>query len=611
MAHLILALEPDPQLRRHFLARAKQTLAAETNLQVHSAELGVLAAVWGVSQQTPVSLSCNEDEFSLLLGYALTENHATITAERLLQDKRERSWGGQACNGYFATVRYSQAAGLAVDIDPLGFFPMFFTEPSQPLLIGTSAAMFESHPRFQTVLNPVGLTGVLLANGLINNRSLIKNVRQQAAGHQLRVSPAGQITETETCHISVSPENEGRSYGETLSFVEREFKNVIDRHRPKNCSSTLLLSEGLDSRLMAGYLKDLSVEFTATTLGKPTDFEVRAARRVAKCLDIPLILKDTDCSRDELIDITRHVARWEHLTRGFSGIQSVNASFGEMAPRFWSGHFLDDILGGYASRYSLDPKTGQLSFDTFFRKLNRWGIAPETLQQLMRPAFTDSRAVVNGLVEELRAQWNRYDGTNAQKSFRLKLATRCRYHLAGALYRFAHVSWPVAPYLDQQLLSSLLQVPIDAMLGRKLETDLLKMQSKGLAKVPLDTNSFRFENASTLQATAAFDPRKLWGSARKSARSWYWRHYHRQEPRRYQRVFHPDQPAWKTIREAAETNRHGLLDWMDRDHLARLVPPPQENLPLADPFAGGAALRTLCGLMLWDKERQSQRRAAA
>lgn len=611
MAHLVLTLEPNPQIRRQFLGNAREMLSAETALNVNSVELGELAIVWGAGSHAPVDFSEKQNEFALLLGYALAGGTQSVSAESLLQQKQQNEWTREAFDGYFAAVRFSPQAGLTIDVDPLGFFPMFFARQSRSVLIGTSGALFEAHPEFQTELDPTGLAGVLLANGLIGNRTLLRGVTQLSAGHQLRVSSARHLVEEETNRIGTPDVDESRSYEDSVDFVQAEFNSALTRHRPTHAETTVLLSGGLDSRLMAAHLKEQGFEFTTTTLGKSTDFEVRGARQVAAALNVPWMQKDTECPPHELIQRSRHVARWEHLTCGFSGIQTINPSFGDMAPMFWSGHFLDDILGGYASRYSLDPQTGQMSFETFLGKLNRWGLAPQTLQKLMQPAFSNSKAVVDGLVQELRAEWNRFGGTNAQKSFRLKLATRCRYHLSGAIHRMTEVSWPIAPYLDQRLLSSLLQISPEVFRERRLETDLLRLQSSRLLRLPLDTNSFRFENVATMQVSSALDPRKLWRSLRKSARSWYWSRYRQLEPRRYQRVFHPDQPDWKTIRAAAEPNRQLLLEWMDRDVLAEIVPAPETNLPLTDPFAGGAALRSLCGLMLWESGIQSRRRSAA
>ena len=610
MAHLVLTLEPNPQIRRQFLGNAREMLSAETALKVNSVELGDLAIVWGAGSHAPVDFSQKQGEFALLLGYALVGGTQSVSAELLREQKQQNEWPRKAFDGYFAAVRFSPTAGLTIDVDPLGFFPMFVASQSRSVLIGTSGALFEAHPEFQTELDPTGLAGVLLSNGLIGNRTLLRGVKQLSVGHQLRVSPARHLVEVETNSIGTPDVDENRSYEDSVDFVQAEFKSALTRHRPTNADTTVLLSGGLDSRLVAAHLKGLGLEFTATTLGKSTDFEVRGARQVAAALNVQWMQKDTECPPHELVQRSQHVARWEHLTCGFSGIQTINPSFGDMAPMFWSGHFLDDILGGYASRYSFDPRTGEMSFETFFRKLNRWGLAPQNLQRLMQPAFSDSRAVVDGLIEELRAEWDGFGGTNAQKSFRLKLATRCRYHLLGAIHRMTHVSWPIAPYLDQQLLSSLLQVSPEAFQGRKLETDLLRLQSSRLLGLPLDTNSFRFENMATMQISSAFDPRKLWRSLRKSARTWYWSRYRQLEPRRYQRIFHPDQPDWKTIRAAAEPNRHLLRDWMDRDVLAEIVPAPETNMPLTDPFAGGAAIRSLCGLMLWESGARSRMQAA-
>ena len=611
MAHVVFTIEPDPAIRRAFLQQAIGLLEVDSELHIDSAESGELAVVWACGGQAPVGFSANSQGCCLLLGYAVDDHDRKLNDNLLLREWTEQTSERQSWNGYFVSLRYGQSAGLAVDVDPLGFFPMFVYQQQGTFIAGSSGALFEAHPKFQSQLDPVGLTGILLTNGLVNEQTLLADVHQLSAGCQLHRSPDGFVSQIKTCEFDASPCVHNRSFAETVSSVNDDFKAAIQRHQPDKYATTLLLSGGLDSRLMGGYLNQLGTDFNATTLGTGTDFEVRAARRVARLLKIPLVEKAAEDSAEELVRAASRAARLEHLTHGFSGVHPTRSSIGTMSPMFWSGHFLDDILGGYAAGYAWDNETHQLSFETFFRKLNRWGLEAGTLQKLMRPVLRDGENVIAYLVESTRAVWNRYEGSDAQKSFQMKLATRGRYHLAGALHRMSFVSWPITPYLDVRFLNRMLGVPLDATFRRRLENELLQSFFPELTALPFDTNSFRFENSAGLKERSSLNPRKLWVSASKSLRSWYWLKWRRIEPRRYRRIFDPDQPNWRIIREAAEAQRKELGKWLDDRELAKLVPPPEVDLGFADPFAEGASFRNLCGLMLWNASTASQLDRAA
>ena len=83
-------------------------------------------------------------------------------------------------------------------------------------------------------------------------------------------------------------------------------------------------------------------------------------------------------------------------------------------------------------------------------------------------------------------------------------------------------------------------------------------------------------------------------------RRWYWQHWRRAEPRRYYRLYDLNTPCWQAVRAAAEASRSSAYEWLDRATFDDLLPPPNVKIEYRDPFAEGAARRTLLGLLLWD-----------
>jgi hypothetical protein len=278
---------------------------------------------------------------------------------------------------------------------------------------------------------------------------------------------------------------------------------------------------------------------------------------------------------------------------------------------FWSGYCLEAVLGGYAATNAWDPQTQQVTFDTLFHQLKQWGLRPESLTKVLRPVLPDAGAVVADLTQSVRNKWNQFDGSGAQNAFRMLMTMRVRYHLAGAIHRMSFFSWPMFPYFDVPFMNRMLQLPLGVVFNRRLQHQLLQTYFPGLADVPLDTNSFYFESSSNLVPISAGRVRTRLLNARKSLRTWYWLKLRKTEPRRYRRLFDPDQPDWKVIRRAAEPHRDALLDWLDEEELAKIVPAPDVNLNLAEPITAGGALRNLCGLMFWKASAVSQFKRAA
>lgn len=188
--------------------------------------------VWAWGDQAPVGFSENSHGCSLLLGYALDHRDRKLNAGLLLKEWTDQISDRHAWDGYFASLRYSESVGLAVDVDPLGLFPMFVHQQNGAFIVGTSGALFEAHPRFQSQLDPVGLAGILLTNGLVNERTMLKDVRQLRAGCRLFRSPEGVVSEIRTREFDVSPCEQNRPYDQILASVKRGSTSKRSWSRP-------------------------------------------------------------------------------------------------------------------------------------------------------------------------------------------------------------------------------------------------------------------------------------------------------------------------------------------------------------------------------------------
>ena len=166
------------------------------------------------------------------------------------------------------------------------------------------------------------------------------------------------------------------SFDELREHVDDEIRRAIHRHRPPQARTSLLLSGGLDSRLMAGYLSDEGVAYSPLAWGRASDFEVQAATEVAASLGLPLTRELREPEEAEFVEAARMTARWEHLSGGFGGLEAwpKDGIITDTSPFFWSGFAMDEVLGGFAAGSGRDSKTKTWGFECFLRKLNRWGV---------------------------------------------------------------------------------------------------------------------------------------------------------------------------------------------------------------------------------------------
>ncbi len=603
MAHFVLTIDPNPSRRQRFLEAAIAKLSGCNDLLVKSLELGDVALAWAYGHQAPSNQHADENGFGLLLGNAIDENGTWLDASQISDLWRQEAPQCPIFDGYFLSLCYSRMHGLALSVDPLGIFPMYHTQCGSALLAGTSAELFAAHPDFETSVDLPGLAGILLTNGLVANRALLAGVRRLPEGCHLFWNRTPDWREVQTYRLPTRNETQHLGGQELGAFIDGEIRRALHRHRPPQGKTLLMLSGGLDSRLMAGYLKAEELNDVAITLGRSDDYEVRAATEVATALSWRLEREPREPDPSEFLEAARQVARWEHLSSGFGALGSPSTKqwIGAQAPFYWSGYVMDETLGGVAAHYARDAKTDQWSFETFRHKVEKWGLPAERVSRLLQTA--DSSQIVSDVIEQLRADYERPDELPWQRSYRMKISSRFRYHIGAVIHRMSFYSWPLLPVLDRRLNELLFNLNPNLLNQRRLELMLLKTQFPELGRIPLDTNSFQFSALRAKHGPESPRLARIGTSFLRRMRQAYWLLLRRRDPRRYVRYFDINSSLWQDIRRAAEPHRKDLETWLVRAEMDKILPPPEMRTKSGSPFTKGACKRTLLGLMLWKMQQ--------
>jgi len=161
-------------------------------------------------------------------------------------------------DGYHVAMAWSPAQGLAAGVDPMGLFPLQWAEmgsgPLAPLVVATTPAAFRCHERFAARIDRRGLAGILLVHGPLLDRPLMAATQRVPKGRLVRWTPSGGTCLQESYRLTGTPPPPGESTADRLDRVEEAFVSAIRRHRPHDGDATILLSGGLDSRLVLGTL---------------------------------------------------------------------------------------------------------------------------------------------------------------------------------------------------------------------------------------------------------------------------------------------------------------------------------------------------------------------
>lgn len=604
MAHLAIVIDADRSRREEFVARARDLFADLPGTTTNTAHAGDMACLWATGPRAPVSVFQEHDAFALLLGYAIDDAGAWLTARDLHDRRRAGAQVAGTCDGYHAAVMFDPAQGLMASVDPFSLFPLYHASvgggagSDGAVVVSSTPEAVCAHPLFAPRIDRLGLCGILLVHGTLDDRPLLAGIKRLSAGHRLEWNPrdgGGSLREVEAWRLSPQPAPHGESFGEASRRLDHELLTAIRRHRPPGDDTAMLLSGGMDSRLVAGVLADEGIPTRAIVLGEPGDFEVQAGAAVAGRLGMPCEVLSTETSPDDVPARVRRAVRFSHLNSapsldGFAHGLGLARSSGTF---FWSGMLFDWVFEPVGINNGRERHTGEWRFEKLVEFMNNWGVPRTQLPALLG---SDGPALVATSLDKLHQACRQGPAEPAMQSAMVRWDQRVRNHLATVLHQTTFHSWPLMPATDKRLLAAVMGLPVSVYEDRRLEAEILRARRPELAALPLDRNSFEFSPLGTREPSLL---RRSLARIRRTSRRWYWQRVRGRDPRRYQRIFDIRHPDWVATRRQAEPLRERLHELLDAREVDRLLPGPQAQPAFRNAINDGGPIRLLLGLALW------------
>lgn len=599
MANFFIIVDPNAERRTHFIKNIESHLPPVAGLTINSCATEDFQAIWAIHPQAPISCIVEQAEAAVIWGEAIIPGEATrLDANDLKTLWRESPKQGlPSYDGFYAAAAYHPQLGLTVTADILGLFPVYYYVKDEVVLVASSPELFRYHPLFAAEFNPAGLVGILLTNGLVNGQTLWKGIKRLDAGHCLIASPKAPPQEIKQYEIPAFSQHQpykDLNYSEHLEILEQSIDRTIKRHVLDEQKHTLLLSGGLDSRMLAGFLHRQNKKIVTLTLGKSSDIEMQCAIPVAKTLGLEYHRAINQLERYPLsADL---LTEWEHLSSGFNGVVigwSILDNLNKLAPRMMGGFSLDTVTGG---PLPVTRSNETLSFEIFWnRAINNWGISPEVLNKLLRKeVFGD---LVQETFSQIRQTYESYSDLEFRRSWWYELYQRQRFHVGAYAWRFSFGAWPVLPALDLQLLRTTLALPIATMYERRAQNDLVCTEFPQLAQLPLDRNAFNVEpllpNKSRQKLQRLLRLQQKWRRLQQKVGI---------ERRYYYQIFDINNKGWQAVRNQAENCRPLVQQLFHEDILNELVPPPEVKITCqTDAIIEASGIKAILGFLLWSK----------
>lgn len=564
MAQFIASIDASPQRREAVATRAKALLSEHFGVAADVIQHQELALVSVTQCWEPFHQRHSSEGIGCIWGNAMERDGNIAHPPNLLACWRDMTRVPAPLEGIHVAMLHRADGSWTVGADPLGVTPVYYYCGNDFWLVSSSPELMRIHPSFPDKLDPVGLAGLLLVNGLVGGRALLQGVRRLAPGTLLHGLPRQAPQAIKQYSPRVSDDYFGASFEQNFARMEEVLEQCLQRHLSAE-KYGLILSGGLDSRLMAGLLTRRKADVRAYSFGDHGDLEVRCATSVARTLKLPQDI--VPVRADNYLHYALKESKWKHLANGFNTLM-----FHEPLPE--SAASLRGMLSGYAKEAIVagdhivwagdDPE--RMSFDNFFRVMNRWALNPGDVKELLRELIEPG--AVDALVDELRQAYDAPQCPEFQKAYLFGHFHRGRFHTSAVLGLHSHWPWPIVPYLDTRMLDLIGGMPYEHMRHRRMQYHMLRVRFPELARLPLDRNGFNTRPVlPRFNRYAEYAWHKLLSSGRGAVSRV-------RDGRFYYRVMDFNSAGWRLVRAAAEKHRTQAALHLNAATLARLLPRP-------------------------------------
>lgn len=564
MANLLVVIDPDELRRATYVGAVKERIAPFSGLLVSSIDGSGSSAVWAVSPRAPLSTRSDPEGLTVVLGEALDEEGRRQGASEVRE-----AWSRDALShwdGFHAAIHVDSNGEVVAGVDLLGLFPLVYWKGQGVTLVGTSPELFLAHPAFSERLDVEGLVRVLLVNGYVAGRTLLENVRRLEPGHHLR-SRDGRLQELEAYRIPETLDLAHLPLEGHVDVLGETLLAAVKRHAPVGPSYGLLLSGGLDSRMVGGLLVRSGIVPRALTIGLAQDLEMRCAKAAARALGLEQTTAEP--RPEDYPGYARIHADYEHLANGFNTIRDwwTQGKVGVLGDRLGTGIVADAMVGGTAIHWAFTPSPAKMSFDGFWQNMPQMGLSREAVRALLRP---EHQGLVEASMDLLRDEFARYGELGSYRAWRFDIAHGERFHVGATLWRLAFGSWPTSPMLDRRVVKVASSIPASSLAHRATQLDLVRTFLPELARVPLDRSDLLEHQAQFIAPKL----RDLVGERFRREIGRVKRRLTRRETRYWYRVNDFNSDAWRAVRRVVEPHRVRTEPVFDRANLDGILPGP-------------------------------------
>ena len=251
-------------------------------------------------------------------------------------------------NGSFAIAIWDKIQRrLVVATDRIGQFPLYYADRGNYLLFASGLRGLLTDPKLPRKIDRLGIAQFLTFEHLLNDRTFLEDVQRlppasllSYQNKQLSVRPYWQMRHPSAYTL--------RAEGDWIDDLTFHLRQAVNRQANAKSPTGVLLSGGIDSRIILAFMSDSPAKGSMSTLtwGIPGCHDALYAKEMSKKVGVPnhfFLLRP-----DWLIDKAEMVTR---ITDGMGNIVNQHAVSvlpgASIAPVVYKG-FMGDGMMGYS-----------------------------------------------------------------------------------------------------------------------------------------------------------------------------------------------------------------------------------------------------------------------
>lgn len=392
-------------------------------------------------------------------------------------------------NGNFIAAIWDQEARRLLLInDRLGLQPLYYTMTRQGLFFASGLRALLAEPSVSPCVDRVAIAQFLTFDHLLHQRTLLKDAK---------LLPQASILIYENNELQIQnywrPQHPStytlRSEEEWMSAMIERLRRAVQRQAPGQLRAGMLLSGGLDSRVLLALLRentDLS-RFPTFTWGIPNCDDARSSREVARKLGTDHHF--FELKPDWLLQFAEECVR---ATDGMGNIVNLHARATldqetTYANVLYKG-FLGDAMMGFAQRHQhwadYDPDTAIQAHLAVHRDQGVITFEPEDHADLFTPHM--QQEIGDGVLGAYRAGMAVSGSSQlADQRIYFDYCQRVPRHTLNGVKVVRSRAVVRLPFADNDLIDLMLQVPPGLRYERRIMRNAFVRDFSDLARIPL------------------------------------------------------------------------------------------------------------------------------